>query len=263
MKLALFQMSALGNDAMRPDRIEAAMQEAAQNGATLLVAPELALSGYGRGAAFADIAQTARGDWAERLTATARRLGISLIVGFPETRGDTRHISALIVDAQGTAPASIYRKACLYGDYEKQYFHSPGPSTLIVDLAGLRVGVLICYDIEFPENARRLAHAGAQLIAVPTALPRGASGAFISTHVIRTRAFENQVFVAYANHADSDDTFTYQGCSSIAAPDGALLTAAPETGDALLYAEITPHDYADSRAENPYLSDAEEIGLRM
>ncbi|QIE44255.1 carbon-nitrogen hydrolase family protein [Pseudohalocynthiibacter aestuariivivens] len=261
MKLALFQMSAIGDHATRPARIKDAMQTASDNGADLLIAPELALSGYGRGAAFDDLTQEADGNWSRELTEIARSLGISLIAGFPETRDGTHHISALAIDARSDAAPVIYRKTCLYGDYEKQHFVSPGPSTIIADLGGLRVGILICFDIEFPENARRLARAGAQLIAVPTALPQGASGAFIAQHVIRTRAFENQIFIAYANHADSDEAFTYQGCSSIAAPDGAVLAQAPETGDALLYAEITPEAYEAGRAENPYLADSETLGL--
>ncbi|MDX1786104.1 MAG: carbon-nitrogen hydrolase family protein [Roseovarius sp.] len=262
MKLAVFQMSAQGgNHAGRTDRIKAAMREATNHGASLLIAPELALSGYGRREGFAGLAEPADGAWAAELGQASREIGISLIAGFPETWGDTHHISAMVIDATRDEPPVIYRKGCLYGDYEKAHFQSPGPSTVIAELDGLRVGVLICYDIEFPENARRLARAGAELIAVPTALPLGAPGSFIAEHVIRTRAYENQVFVAYANHADSDEAFTFQGCSSIAAPDGAVLAAAPQTGDALLYAEIEPESYEASRKENPYIDDAVEVGL--
>lgn len=261
MKIAVFQMSAQGDHAARPDRIEAAMRDAAKGGAQLLIAPELALSGYGRGAAFDHLSQGADGEWATRMRKTARDTGISLIAGFPERDGDTHHISAMVIDAAIDAKPVIYRKACLYGDYEKAHFSSPGPSTIITDLGGLRVGLLICYDVEFPENARRLARAGVDLIAVPTALPDGASGAFVAAHVVRTRAFENQVHIAYCDHADSDETFTYQGCSSIVAPDGAVLAQAGGSGDALLFAQIDPSAYAAARIENPYLRDAAEVRL--
>ena len=132
----------------------------------------------------------------------------------------------------------------------------PGvPASVKVELGGIRLGMLICYDVEFPENVRRLALAGADLVVVPTALPKGSSGTFIANHMIQVRAFENQVFVAYINHCGADDHFTYAGLSRIAAPDGKLLAEAPAEGETLLFAEIRPEDYAKSRAENTYLVD--------
>ena len=109
--------------------------------------------------------------------------------------------------------------------------------------------------MEFPENVRRLALAGADLVVVPTALPKGSSGTFIANHMIQVRAFENQVFVAYINHCGADDNFTYAGLSRIAAPDGSLIASAPAEGEVLLFAEISPGDFAQSRAENTYLAD--------
>ncbi|MFG6539315.1 MULTISPECIES: nitrilase-related carbon-nitrogen hydrolase [Sulfitobacter] len=154
-----------------------------------------------------------------------------------------------------------HRKGCLYGDYERGIFTAAGPSTVIVQMEGLKVGCLICYDIEFPENVRRLALAGVELVAVPTALPKGAPAEFIARHMIRARAFESQVFVAYADNADRDDGFEYQGLSSIAAPDGTVLAEAGETDDALIFADIDPSIFSTSRKENPYLKDAVLQGL--
>ncbi len=71
--------------------------------------------------------------------------------------------------------------------------------------------MLICYDVEFPENVRRLALAGCEVALVPTALPSGSSGSFIAEHMIQTRAFENQMFVAYVNHCGADDLFQFAG----------------------------------------------------
>lgn len=260
-QIAVFQMSAAIAAAERPARIERAMKDASRAGASLLIAPELALSGYGRGSDFADAAQAADGPWLRALGAAAARHGIAVVAGFPEALNGARHISAAMIDpARPDAPV-IYRKGCLYGDYEKRHFRAFGPSTVIAELAGLRVGCLICYDVEFPENVRRLALAGADLVAVPTSLPKGTPAEFIARHTIRARAFENQVFVAYADNADSEGAFHYQGLSSIAAPDGAVLAAAGDAGDALIHADLCPADYAASRAENPYLDDARKQAL--
>ena len=261
MKLAVFQMSAAIDPDARPARIVAAMKEAAQMGAQLMIAPELALLGYGRGPDMPGMAQSADGDWCGTLTEAAVRLGISVIAGFPEQAGETRYISALVIDHTQPGAHKVYRKGCLYGDYEKGLFQANGPSTLLVQMHGLCIGLLICYDVEFPENTRRLALAGADLVAVPTALPMGPSAKFIAEQMIQVRAFENQIFLAYADNADCEGAFTYQGQSIIAAPDGAVLASAPVAGDALIYAQIEPVTYQTNRQENPYLSDAQAAGL--
>lgn len=261
MKLAVFQMSATIDPDARPARIIAAMEEAAQEGAQLMVAPELALSGYGRGAEMAGASQHADGAWANLLSEAAQRNGISVIAGFPEQAGEARYISALVIDHTQPNARKVYRKGSLYGDYEKGLFHPNGPSTLVVEMHGLKVGLLICYDIEFPENTRRLALAGVDLVAVPTALPRGASARFVAEQMIQVRAFENQMFVAYADNADREGAFGYQGQSVIAAPDGAVLASAPVAGDALIYADIDPAGYQAGRQENPYLADVKAAGL--
>ena len=95
--------------------------------------------------------------------------------------------------------------------YEKRWFCAAPPSTVIVRQGGLNLGLLICYDVEFPENVRRLAQAGADAVLVPTALPVGGSADFIADHMIAVRAFENQVFVAYVDNCGRDGDFGYAG----------------------------------------------------
>ena len=126
---------------------------------------------------------------------------------------------------------AIYRKSHLYGDYERSLFKPETPVSCIVELGGLKLGMLICYDVEFPENVRRLALAGVDAVLVPTALPAGPSGTFIANHMIQTRAFENQIFVAYINHAGADERFTFAGNSRIAAPDGSLIAACSDDAE--------------------------------
>src|SRR5690606_14610277 len=101
----------------------------------------------------------------------------------------------------------------------------------------------------------RLAKAGAELVVVPTALPQGPHAAFIATSVVPVRAFENQVFVVYANHAGSDANFAYAGLSCAAAPDGRRLAAAADDRPALLFAKLDRDAYEDSRRANTYLAD--------
>ncbi|OHV81376.1 carbon-nitrogen hydrolase family protein [Ensifer sp. LCM 4579] len=254
MKLAGLQMRSVGGDiAANLARIEGAAAEAAGKGATLMVTPELSITGYGAGAFIAELAQPADGSIVKQLQRISRATGIAIIAGFAERDGDAVYNSAACID--GDEAPSVYRKSHLYGDYERAVFTPAEPSTLLFEHGAVTCGMLICYDVEFPENVRRLALAGAEAVLVPTALPAGWSGTFITEHMIQTRAFENQVFVAYVNHCGSDAMFSFAGSSRIASPDGQILTRADSANESLIFAEIDPRAFAISRAENTYLRD--------
>lgn len=254
MRIALLQMAAVAGDpGANLALIAAAAAEAAAGGARLLVAPELALTGYGAGEAIRDLAEPAEGAQVRALQALAQAQGLAIVAGFAERAGGRIYNSLALVE--GAAPPAVYRKTHLYGDYERALFTPGDVQPVLRDVQGLRLGFLICYDVEFPENVRRLAKAGAELVVVPTALPQGPFAAFIATRVVPVRAFENQVFVAYANHAGRDERFAYAGLSSVAAPDGACLAAAADDRPALLFADIDPGAFAASRRANSYLAD--------
>jgi len=254
MRIAALQMQAVTGDlAANLRRIEQAAFQAAEKGATVLVAPELALTGYGAGSAILRLAEPTGGETAGRLGEIASRTGVAILTGFAERAGDTVYNSALFVE--GDRPAVAYRKSHLYGDYERALFRPEKPTAGIIEFKGLKLGMLICYDVEFPENVRRLARAGAQAVLVPTALPASDHAALIAQKMIPVRAFENQIFVAYVNHCGADDRFSYAGLSGIAAPDGTLIAKAGAQKEALLLAKVEPADYRASAAVNSYLAD--------
>jgi predicted amidohydrolase len=251
MRIAAVQMQSVnGEIELNLARIEAAAANAVGDGAQLLVAPELAVPGYGAGP-FTHLALS-RDEMTERLGAVSRRHNIAIAAGFAERSGNAIYNSALLTD--GASVNAFYRKSHLYGDYERMVFAAELPSTVVVEAWGLKVGLLICYDVEFPENVRRLAHAGANLVLVPTALPMSDASFFIARQMIQVRAFENHLFVAYADNHGFDGTFAYAGHSLIAAPDGSLLAHAPAEGETLLVADIRPADFQQSVRENDYLS---------
>jgi len=253
MRIAALQMNAAAGDpAANLYRIERAAAEAADGGARLLVVPELAVTGYGAGNAFAALAEPADGPTVRGLASLSARYGIALVAGFAERAGEAVCNSALFAD--GDRQPVVYRKSHLYGPYERRHFVPGPPTATTFELGGLKCGLLICYDVEFPENARRLAQAGVQLVLVPTALPASEHAALIARQMIAVRAFENQIFVAYVDHCGADGRFAYAGLSTIAAPDGTLLAQAG-TAEALLFADIDPTAYAESMAANTYLAD--------
>jgi 5-aminopentanamidase len=252
--LAALQMkSESGDVAANVARIEQAAKEAAGKGASLLITPELGLTGYGAGDVIGELAEPADGPLTRQLQAISAELGIAIIAGFAEKADGTVFNSAAYID--GSATPVIYRKSNLYGDYERALFSPAAPGTVLFDHRGVKCGMLICYDVEFPENVRRLALAGADAVLVPTALPAGYSGTFIADHMIQTRAFENQVFVAYINHCGADERFTFAGSSRVAAPDGSLLASAASQGEVLMVSTLDPAAFKVSRSENTYLTD--------
>ncbi|WP_156465051.1 carbon-nitrogen hydrolase family protein [Mesorhizobium sp. Root552] len=254
MRLAIYQMQAKAGDVgANLTSIEGSIRRAAAQGANLLVAPELALPGYGAGPAMAALAEAPDGASWRRLAAVSRETGVAILAGFAEKSGDTVYNSSLFVD--GDEPPVVYRKSHLYGPYERGLFAAEKPSARIIEHAGIRFGMLICYDVEFPENVRRLAQAGAQAALVPTALPASDHADFIARRMIPVRAFENQLFVAYVNHCGADDRFAYAGLSGVAAPDGTLLAAAGNVVEELLIADLDPSAFRQAAEQNPYLAD--------
>jgi predicted amidohydrolase len=253
IRLSALQMQTAGADpAANLARIETAAHEAARAGATLLVTPELGITSYGGGEKIRELAEPADGPIVARLGDIARNIGVALVAGFAEKAGDAVYNSAIYTD--GSGKPSVYRKSHLYGDYERSLFTPEKPSTCLVQHCGMTLGMLICYDVEFPENVRRLAQAGAEMILVPTATPMGASGTFIAEKMIPVRAFENQIFIAYVNNIGRDGDFDYAGRSVIAAPDGTALATAG-LSEQLLTVDIESELYARSRSENTYLRD--------
>ena len=116
----------------------------------------------------------------------------------------------------------------------------------------MKIGILICYDVEFPEAARTLTLAGAELIAVPTAIMQP----FCHTCqlLVPARAYENQVFVVYANRCGQEGDLTYCGLSCIVGPDGKdRVRAGTKAG--LFVTDIDTADITTSREINPYLTD--------
>jgi predicted amidohydrolase len=226
--------------------------EARGGGAQLLVAPELFLTGYFLGA-------EAVGRLAEPLDgpslAAARRIAstekIALAFGFPERDGGEVYNAAIAIGADGAVLAT-YRKTHLFGDVDRQQFSRGEAEPRIFEIGGFKAGLLICYDVEFPETVRSLALGGAELAIVPTALMLPFD--VVARTVVPARAYENQLYVAYANRCGREASFDYCGLSCVVGPDGADLARAGR-GEELIFADLDRDAIHASRQLNPYLGD--------
>jgi N-carbamoylputrescine amidase len=228
--VAIAQLRLLaGEDDERIGLTVAAIESAADQGADLVVLPELAAPGYRlESAHLTERAETVvdgrtLGVWA----AAARRRGVAVIGGFAERIDDGIATAAVVIDHTG-AVVGRYRKLHLFGG-EIGLFRPGDLGLPLFDLAGLRVGLLICYDLRFPEVARILALRGAQLLAIPTAwVPGFDHGPSITGHIgqvdgVIVQANLNQVFVACASQVGEDRGLRFLGSSVIVDPFGQVL----------------------------------------
>ncbi|MFJ4618859.1 carbon-nitrogen hydrolase family protein [Streptomyces sp. NPDC088812] len=252
MRTALLQSSGRpGSVAGNLQVLDEAAGRAAAAGAGLLVAPEMFLTGYAIGDDIARLAEPADGDSADAVAAIASRHGLALAYGYPERDGEAVHNAVQLISADGTRLAG-YRKTHLFGCFERDHFTPGGQPVVQAELNGLTVGLVICYDVEFPENVRAHALAGTDLLVVPTAQMHPFQ--FVAESVIPVRAFENQMYVAYVNRVGPEGEFEFVGLSTLAGPDG-VARARAGRGEELLLADADPVFLAASREANPYLLD--------
>ncbi len=156
-------------DAPDHAQLTAAVRAAAGRGARLVVLPELATSGYElRDAAEAMAAAEVDRATVALLQALSAELGCVLVAGIAERSGEFVHNSAVVVD--GGEVLARYRKVHLWGR-EPELFRAGAAPPAVVDTAAGRIGVMICYDLEFPEWVRMAADAGADIVAVPANWP--------------------------------------------------------------------------------------------
>lgn len=219
LTLSIWQCPYAENVVKALARLDAAAAQAYAQGSVLLVCPEMSLTGYQIGAqAVAALAETADGPLAQAVSAIAQRHGIAIVYGFPEHNPQGRpYNAAQFIDASGQ-PVAHYRKTHLFGDIDRAQF-SPGPlSPTVFDWNGWRLGLLICYDVEFPEPARDLALQGADVLLVPTA--NMVAFDEVQRVLLPARALENRVFLAYANACGQEGATSYGGLSTVCGPMG-------------------------------------------
>jgi predicted amidohydrolase len=212
-----------------------AIAAAVQDGADIVVLPELVTSGYvfqsAQEAASVAVPRTDPlfGEWA----AEADRGGAVVIGGFCE-RGDDGLVynSAAVVDGSGLI--GVYRKVHLW-DREKLFFQPGNAAPAVFDTTAGRIGVLVCFDLEFPEMTRVLALAGAELIAIPTnwplvQRPEGERPPEVTIAMAAARV--NRVFIACCDRTGTERGQHWTAGTTIVDENGWVLAAQTGAGSA-------------------------------
>ncbi|MEQ9260164.1 MAG: carbon-nitrogen hydrolase family protein [Roseovarius sp.] len=250
MKLGLYQCDAAFSSAEA--RVAALEAHIAGRGLDLVVCPELFATGYDAGADYAALAEPPDGPFAQRMAALARKHDVALAWGYPERGAGVVYNSAALIGRDGALIANHRKRLASPGSFEERAFAN-GEKLTFAEVAGIRLAMIICYEVEFPESLRQAARGGAQLVLVPTAL--GGDWGFVAEKVVPTRAFENGIYVAYADNAGALGGLTFFGGSRIVAPDGSVTVA--ETGqESFISAEIEPDRVIKAQARLPYLRDS-------
>jgi predicted amidohydrolase len=224
----------------------------------LLVLPELASSGYvfaSESEASRSAEDAQRGDIVTALTQVCAASGMHCVVGINERDGGVRHNSAVLLGPDGHL--ATYRKLHLYND-ERSWFE-PGGELPVVDLPFGRVGMVICFDLWFPEAVRALALAGVEVIAVPTNWVASfkrrvydAAGYCQGDIVAMASAAQNGVVMACADRVGVERDVRFLGGSIIVGSDG-WPVAGPARPDeeTLLVADVDLDGVAASRRRTP------------
>ena len=222
-------------------RALAAIDAAADAGARIVVLPELAASGYvfrDAGEARA-LAEPPDGPTVTGWAARAAARDIVVVGGFAEDAGERLHNSAAVVDATGLR--AVYRKVHLW-DREPLVFTPGEDPPAVVDTPHGRIGVMVCYDLEFPEWSRAAALRGAELLCVPTNWPReprpeGERPMEVLNAMVA--ASTNRMAIAVCDRCGEERGVEWVAGSAIAGPDGWLLAGPPPSAaPALLLADV-------------------------
>lgn len=251
---------AVGDVAGNRQHLDAGLDEAVTAGARIVVHTELAPCGYVFDGydELLSVAETVDGPTITGWAAAAERHDLVIAGGFAERCDGHVHNSAVIVDATGVR--AVYRKAHLW-DTEKLIFTPGDDLPPVVDTVHGRIGLMICYDMEFPEWVRAVALRGAQLLAVPTnwpayPIPDGQDPEILAK--IRANASINHMAVAAADRVGDERGVGWLGRSTIVDADGYYLAGpASVTDPAVLVAQVdlTASDNKQISPRNNLITD--------
>ncbi|MEV4895218.1 carbon-nitrogen hydrolase family protein [Nonomuraea sp. NPDC055795] len=207
-RIALCQIPVSPDPTVNLQRVRQALAEA--EGADLAIFPEATLTRYGK--RITDLAEPLDGPFVTGVAEAARAHGTAVIAGVFEPGEGRVHNTAVALDARGEIQGA-YRKIHLFDSFgaKESELVEPGAEPAVVELAGIRIGLVTCYDVRFPELTRALVDQGAEMFAVIAAW---GSGPLKEDHwitLVRARALENTMWTAAVgqapNPAESSDGF--------------------------------------------------------
>jgi len=257
IKIALAQISCKrGDKAENIKKIESRVTRAKRQGAELVIFPELSLTGYTMRDQIYELAETIPGHSTTFLEKLAKKTGAYIVFGMPELSEKTQatvYNTAVLVGPDGFI--GKYRKMYLptHSVFEEKRYFRPGYQTAVFETELGKIGLIICYDIFFPEVSRLTRLKGAQLIVCISASP-ATRRTFFET-LTAARAIENTAFLAYVNLVGIEDGLQFWGGSRLVGPNGKTLVQAKYDEEDLVIGEINYADIRPTETFVPILKD--------
>ena len=228
----------------------------AKTDADLTIFPEMFVTGYVPRDMLPSLAEPVEGSTVKRLAGLCKNTGRALLAGLPlkhpSVKGQITN-SAVLIDKKGKV--GRYDKAYLpnFGPFEESLYFTPGAAPLAMDIDGMKVGIVICYDLFFPELSKLLALQGADLIVCASASPTATVVNF--KRMVPARAIENATYVAYANSVGSHLDLVFGGESRLVDPRGDIVAEAKPLEEEMITAEIDFSKIEFARIMRPTLRD--------
>jgi predicted amidohydrolase len=258
MRIALAQIGCeQGNKKKNLETIRKNVAKAKTEGAQLVIFPELSLTGYVVRDQIYELAERIPGPTTRIVEKLAKEHKQYIIFGMPEASEKaqaTLYNSAVLVGPNGFI--GKYHKMYLptHSVFEEKRYFRPGYQVAVFDTKLGKIGLVICYDIYFPEVLRLTRLKGAQLIVCISASP-GIRRSFFETLTI-ARAIENTAFLAYVNMAGIEDGLQFWGGSRLVGPAGGIIAQAKYDEEDFVIAEM---DYADAKAVEAFVPTLRDL----
>jgi N-carbamoylputrescine amidase len=261
MMLALVQYATGSDLEQNTKRGLAALDEAAEIGADLVVFPELSFTPFfpqkPAGEDFLSLAEEVPGPTVSAFQEAAARLGVVVVLNLYERDQHVAYDTSPVIDADGrllgkTRMMHITDYACFH---ESGYYTPGQPDFQIYSTAAGQLGVAICYDRHYPEYMRTLGLKGAELVVVPQAGAVGEWPEGLFEAELRVAAFQNGYFAALANRVGREDCLEFDGGSYVVDPEGRIVAQARRGSEQILYADIDLSACKRSHARRLFLND--------
>ncbi|KAF1084128.1 2-oxoglutaramate amidase [Sporotomaculum syntrophicum] len=258
-KLAVCQINVTADKRFNINNARDVVFRAASQGAQIVLLPEMFNCPY-ETSLFPDYAESyPDGETVQMLSRVAAELGIVLVGGsIPERDGDIVYNTCFVFGQQGGL-LGRHRKMHLFDvdlpdlNVQESSTLGPGRDFTVVDAGICKIGVMICFDVRFPELARLLALAGVDMLLIPAAFNMVTGPAHWDL-TMRMRAVDNQVYVAAASPArDEQAEYVTYGHSMVVDPWGTVVAQAG-TGEEIIVAEVNLETIREVRERLPLLA---------
>jgi len=262
LKIALIQQFASQDIKLNLQRGLEAARLACENGANLIVFPELAFTPFYpqnrlSGSRF-EFTETIPGPTTDVFCKLAKQKNVVIVLNLYERDGDAAFDSSPIIDADGSI-LGVTRMIHItqYDGFFEQDYYDPGDTGApVYDTAVGRIGIAICYDRHFPEYMHSLGKQKADIVLIPQAGTAGEWPEGVFEAEVQASAFQNGYFAALANRVGAEEVLTFAGGSFVTNPRGQVLAKAPEGIEHILYQDLNLDEVAASPARTLFFEHA-------